>query len=470
MEGVRGALDVLRSTRSLPEMRRACATMRCMARSGSWRSAVGVPAIVLVIAAVIRLWGLPSPPALYWDEQYYVFDAEVYLGGGIGQPIGGAPAVKIADEGTWVHPPLGKWIIALLGVGPLGLRSIGWRLPSAVFGIAGVALLYLLALHLWRSVWWAGFAGLLLALDGLHIVQSRIAMLDVFLTTFITAGMLFLVLDRERMRTGARGRWPRVELVFGSPYRLWAGVALGAAVATKWSGAFALALAAVLCGVWLFTGERRGTRSTGAAAGTLVAAFVLAPLAVYLLSYGAFFYQHGFVVKDFVTLQLRMLRYHQQHLRIQPENSSPWTWPLMLHPVQYFRDTAGGSVRTIVALGNPALWWGFLVLVPIGVVGLWRRATWREALIFGGYLAMYLPWLIVPRSQFLFYMLPAVPFMCLAVAAIARAHPDRWARLTAVGFAVATIVCAVAFLPAWTAWGVPAAWLRWLGWLPDWPL
>jgi dolichyl-phosphate-mannose-protein mannosyltransferase len=77
--------------------------------------------------------------------------------------------VRIADEATWVHPPLGKWIIAFLGVGPIGQRPIGWRLPSAVFGIAGVGLLYVLALRLWRSVWWAGFAALLLALDGLHI-------------------------------------------------------------------------------------------------------------------------------------------------------------------------------------------------------------------------------------------------------------------------------------------------------------
>lgn len=431
---------------------------------------MAVPAIVFLVAAVIRLWGLPSPPELYWDEQYYVYDAEVYLGGGIGQPIDDPPAVKIADEGTWVHPPLGKWIMALLGVGPLGLRSIGWRLPSAVFGIAGVALLYLLALRLWRSVWWAGFVSLLLALDGLHIVQSRIAMLDIYLTTFITAGMLFLVLDRERMDSGPRGRWPRVDRVFGSPYRLWAGVSLGAAVATKWSGAFALALAAVLCSAWALTGRRRGVRSAAATAGTLVASLLVVPLGVYLLSYGAFFYQHGFAVQDFVTLQLRMLRYQQQHVQIQPENSLPWTWPLLLHPVQYFRETAGGSVRAIVALGNPVFWWGFLVLVPVGVVSLWRRETWREALTFGGYLAMYLPWLLVPRSQFFFYMLPAVPFMCLSVAAIARSLPDRWARATALGFAAATTLCAIVFMPAWTGWGVPAAWPRGLGWLADWPM
>lgn len=446
------------------------ATMPYVRRTEARWTRVGVPSIVLLVAAVIRLWGLPSPPALYWDEQYYVYDAEVYLGGGIGQPIPDPPAVKIADEGTWVHPPLGKWIMALLGVGPLGLRAIGWRLPSAVFGIAGVALLYLLALRLWGSVWWAGFVSLLLALDGLHIVQSRIAMLDIFLTTFITAGMLFLVLDRERMDAGPRGRWPRSERVFGSPYRLWAGVCLGAAVATKWSGAFALALGVVLCLTWVFTGHRRGTRSAARTIGTLVASFVVVPLGVYLMSYGAFFSQHGFAVQDFITLQLRMFRYQQQHVQVQPENSLPWTWPLMLHPVQYFRETMGGSVRTVVALGNPALWWGFLVLLPVGVVRLWRRATWREALIFGGYLAMYLPWLLVPRSQFFFYMLPAVPFMCLSVAAIARSLPDRWARVGVVGFTAGTALCAIAFLPAWTGWGVPAAWARGLGWLPDWPL
>lgn len=431
---------------------------------------MGVPAIVLLVAAVIRLWGLPSPAALYWDEQYYVYDAEVYLGGGIGQPIRDPPAVKIADEGTWVHPPLGKWIMALMGVGPLGLRSIGWRLPSAVFGIAGVALLYLLALRLWRSVWWAGFVSLLLALDGLHIVQSRIATLDIFLTTFITAGMLFLVLDRERMHAGPRGRWPRTERVFGSPYRLWAGASLGAAVATKWSGAFALALAAVLCSAWAFTGRRRRVRSPAATGGTLVASLLVVPLGVYLLSYGAFFYQHGFAVQDFVTLQLRMLRYQQQHVQIQPENSLPWTWPLMLHPVQYFRETAAGSARTIVALGNPALWWGFLVLLPVGAVTLRRRATWRDALIFGGYLAMYLPWFLVPRSQFFFYMLPAVPFMCLSVATIARSLPPRWAPVMAFGLTAGITLCAIAFLPAWTGWGAPAAWLRGLDWLPSWPL
>ena len=441
--------------------------MRAMAAERRWIR-VAVPVVLLAIASGIRLWGLAEPPGTYWDEHYYVLDAEAYLGGGIGQPIAGAPEVKIADEGTWVHPPLGKWMIALLGVGPMGLHAFGWRFPSVLFGVAGVLLLYFLALELWGSVWWAGLAGLLLSLDGLHIVQSRIAMLDIFLCTFITAGMLLLVLDRRRMTAAARGRrW--VDRIFGSPYRLGAGAALGAAVATKWSGAYALMFAAVLCATWAMTGDRDGGRSRAASAGTVLACFALIPLLVYLLSYGAFFTQHGPAFGDFVRLQIDMLRYQGHHLRVQPENSAPWTWPLLLHPIQYFADVRGGDASRIVALGNPVLWWGFLASLPVAAFTVLRRPTWREALIFGGYGAMFLPWLAVPRSQFFFYMLPAVPFMCLGVVAAIRGLPPRAARVVGKGFAAAVVIAAVAYLPAWTGWTVPEAWYHGLRLLPGWP-
>ena len=165
-----------------------------------------------------------------------------------------------------------------------------------------------------------------------------------------------------------------------------------------------------------------------------------------------------------------MLQYQQHHLRVQPENSQPWTWPLMLHPIQYYRATVAGSVHTIVALGDPVLWWGFLALLPIGMVASARRATWREAFIFGGYLAMYLPWFLVPRSQFFSYMLPAVPFMCLGVTAVIRSLPGRWAFRSGIGIAAGSVLAAAAFAPVWTGWGVPVSWVRDLRLLPGWPL
>jgi dolichyl-phosphate-mannose-protein mannosyltransferase len=434
-------------------------------------SHIAVPAVVLAIAAGLRLWGFTTPQALYWDEQYYVFDAEVYIGGGIGQPIEGAPEVKIADEGTWVHPPLGKWIIALLGVGPLGLRSIGWRLPSVLFGIAGVALLYFLALQLWRSVWWAGFASLLLALDGLHIVQSRMAMLDIFLTTFVTAGVFLLVLDHRRAASHTRdgtGSTSRVERVFGSWYLLGAGASLGAAVATKWSGAFALLFALVLCCAWIVRDGGEDDRPLAVRLGTVAASLLVVPAVVYLLSYGAFFYQHGFAVRDFITLQLRMLHYQQGHLKIQPENSEPWTWPLLLHPIQYTEMVRAGADTMIVALGNPVLWWGFLAVLPAAAIAVVRRRTWQDAVTFGGYAAMFLTWFLIGRSQFLFYMLPAVPFMCLGVAATLRRLSDHRARIAGSMFAGSATIATVLYAPIWLGTPVIHGWVRPLELLPDW--
>lgn len=440
-----------------------------MGEDRGWRR-LALPCLILLAAAVLRLWSLPSPPSLYWDEQYYVFDAEVYLHGGFGQPVGNPPPVKIDDEGTWIHPPMGKWIIALLGVGPLGLHAFGWRLPSALFGIAGVALLYLLALRLWGSPGWAAFAAVLLAFDGLHIVQSRLAMLDIFLSTFIIAGFLFLVLDRQRLGRAAATRWPRTTRVFGSPWRLWAGVAFGAAVATKWSGFYALALAVLLCAVWSLRRDGPRDRSRAREAATIVLSLAVVPLLVYLLSYGAFFSQHGFAVHDFVTLQIRMLQYQEHHLKVQPENSRPWTWPLLLHPIQYFAETRGTSVSKIVALGNPVLWWGFLLSLPVAAFTALRRPRWQEAVAFGGYAAMFLPWLLVPRSQFIFYMLPAVPFMCLCLAATLRRLPGRWSRGVGMTFAAATIVVGLAYAPVWTGVWIPRTWADGLRLLPRWPL
>src|SRR5690606_31732723 len=93
----------------------------------------------------------------------------------------------------------------------------------------------------------ATVAGLLLAVDGLSIVMSRIALLDGALTFFILLGFLFVLLDRRRSIPLLEHRdldspdplWGRV--LWRRPWVVAAGVALGAAAAVKWSGLYALA-------------------------------------------------------------------------------------------------------------------------------------------------------------------------------------------------------------------------------------
>ena len=59
---------------------------------------------------------------------------------------------------------------------------------------------------------------------------------------------------------------------------------------------------------------------------------------------------------------------------------------------------------------------------------------------------MFLPWFMVGRSQFLFYMLPAVPFMCLGVVAILHGLPRRSDGQLAIAVAAVVGVVAIAYL------------------------
>ena len=69
---------------------------------------------------------------------------------------------------------------------------------------------------------------------------------------------------------------------------------------------------------------------------------------------------------------------------------------------------------------------------------------------------MFLPWFVVGRTQFIWYMLPAVPFMCLAVSTTLRRMSATLGRERSASCSeVLRIVAALLFLPAWTGGASP---------------
>ena len=412
-------------------------------------AAIVVPVVVVALAAGFRLWGLGSPHETYWDEGYYALDAYGYLS--VFPAQGSARGVDF--EQTWVHPPLGKELISV-GVAPLGFTPVGWRLVPALFGVAAVLFLYLLALELWGSVWWAGLAAGLLALDGVHIVQSRMATLDVFVTTFVLAAVYFVVLDRTR---DPGSSWP--DRWFGSRFRLLAGVMLGAAIASKWSGLFAVPLVVALTLLW---GRRTSPH-------TILLPLLAVPLGVYVIAYTPWFVEHGLDAGRFIHLQAQMLHAQLHHPSVQPENSSPASWPILGGAIRYRpSELYLGPVRNeIILAGNPVLWIGFLLAAPLLLLVFTRKRDWRNVVPLAGYAGMYLPWLAFSRTQFLYYMTPAVPFMALAVAAALRSLPCG-REPAAIGFGAGTVLAAAAFAPVWLGVGAPSGWLHALDALTRW--
>lgn len=425
--------------------------------------------VIVLGAAVIRLAGLNRPAELVFDEIFYARDACWYVAGS--QAVCG-----ISELTSRSHPPLGKWLIGA-GIALFGYEPFGWRVTAALAGTATVALTHLLAFRLLRG-WATGMAVTvgaaasagLLATDLLHLVQSRVAMLDVFIALFVVAAVLAAVLDRDRDRARDAAGWRR--LAMGRPWRLVAGICLGAATATKWSGAYVAPAVIGLVVAWEVAERRRadprGSWATwigGAvrreAAPTLVLLGIV-PVVVYLASYTgrmpgellAAPWDPASVWNGIWLHQRAMLDFHTSLGGDHPYQSPPWSWIALKRPVAYWFGDEGGTYREILALGNPAVWWPS-VLALIGLAWSWARSGWRllrpEPVILAAAVSTFLPWLVLSggRSQtFLWYLLPTLPFLCLALGTVAAWAWSRVAgRLATVAYAVVVLATVAWFLP-----------------------
>jgi dolichyl-phosphate-mannose-protein mannosyltransferase len=406
---------------------------------------------VTVVATALRLVRLADPAAFVFDETYYAKDACWYV-------VATRATCKIGGEQTGVHPPLGKWLVGV-GIELFGYDSFGWRIIPAVAGSLSVALLYLLARRILGSTVGALVSAGLLAVDPLHFVQSRVAMLDIFVCLAGVAAFLFAILDRDYL--GRDGR----KTFSARPYRAAAGVAAGMGLAAKWSGGLLLIGLIVLSVAWEVAAAREAYRvrsSLAAGFGSIALWLLGAPLVVYVLSYAGRI--HGRLVgvpwadgswlKALWDQQKTMLAFHSGLTDTHSYQSPPWSWPLLKRPVSYFFDTtAAGDYKEVLATGSPWVWWASLAALIVVLLRWARRRDYLgpEGVILTGFSFAYLPWLVLAGDRpavFLFYLLPAVPFMCLALGYMAaRMWRSRGGRTGVVFFIVGAVTVFVYYYP-----------------------
>jgi dolichyl-phosphate-mannose--protein O-mannosyl transferase len=418
-----------------------------------------VTGVITAIAGIVRLVELDRPGHIIFDETYYApnayaltrFGVEWNVAEGGAHPVDGAPV--LADGAAYVvHPPLGKWLIAV-GEWMFGYSPFGWRFAAAVAGTLSVLMIVRIGRRLFGSTALGAAAGLLVALDGMHVVMSRTALLDIFLLFFVVAAFGALLLDRDSrrrrwLRAREAGRRPRFDWRTGVPWwGLAAAALLGAACAVKWSAAFFIPVFLLLMVIWE-VGARRsaGVREPWldtlliAPAWAFLGLFVV--VLVYLASWtGWFATDHGYFrnrLADIGETQLPVIgtfqnlyHYHRAAFGFHSGlaeghqyESAPWQWLLLGRPVAFHWSTTGecgaeSCASEVLLVGTPLLWWSFLpALVVAAWIGIARR-DWRVPAILLGAAAGLLPWfyydLISDRVMFYFYALPAQPFLVLAV-------------------------------------------------------
>ncbi|CAN5750035.1 phospholipid carrier-dependent glycosyltransferase [soil metagenome] len=428
-------------------------TFRRMGDGTAWdRRDAAIAALLALVAGALRAWRFTSPHRLYFDETFYIPDARLYLHG---------PGPGAGSEVTALHPPLGKWLLAA-GIQIFGDRPGGWRITALVVGTLAVPLLYLLARRLLGSRFYAAVAAGFLAFDFLAFVQSRIAMLDVFAFTLGLASVTCAVSELQ----GAGGHEKR------TAWRLGAGILGGAAVAAKWSGLYMLVLAVGLIVLGSLRRRRGEVGDRGgrlrSEIGSLLLFLVLIPIVVYCLTFAgrvdgsllAVPWQQGSWVRSFLHLQLKDMLLPSLHLRgIHPSMSPAWSWPLDKRPVEF---STGPHEGRILAFGDPFLWWPALAALAYLAVRVARGRGKRgcDGVVLAGFVAAWAPWLLLGQERsftFLYYFLPAVPFLYLALARFCQTVPRGAGRAVAAGLLVVSAVAFSLYFPLLTGRGISPA-------------
>ncbi|WP_448059260.1 glycosyltransferase family 39 protein [Cellulomonas hominis] len=499
------------------------------------------PLAVTLLGGVARFWQLGRPHNLVFDETYYVKQAYSLLVQGYEGQWGDKPnpAFEAGDTSALqttaeyvVHPPVGKWMIALgMKLGGGVDSSTAWRLASAICGTLAILMLARIARRLFASTALGTLAGLLLAVDGEAIVHSRTALLDGFLMFFVLAAFGALLLDREQARRRLAARTAVIldsgrELGWGPRlgwrwWRIAAGLLLGLATGTKWSGIYFLAVLGLLSVAWDATARRAvGVRQwhvaavlrDGVLAGVtlvgLTAATYLASWTSWFLSPDAYLrqwaVQHPGEGVQWLPPALRSLwKFHTDMWHFHNTLTSPHTyaaeplgWIVQWRPTSFFYPTdisglTGDAARAacgadrcsqaITSLGNPLLWWLAAVAIPVAVYWLLRHRDWRAGAVLSGIVAGWLPWFAyMHRTIFTFYSIAFTPWVVLtfvyAVSLLVGPRVDEggdpWRRRTTtrlVGVVVVLIVAVSAFFyPIWTAQVVPYDFWRVHMWLRSW--
>ncbi len=507
-------------------------------RLNSWLVTIGIT----IFAAVLRFTDLARPHSVVFDETYYMKDAWSLLRWGYEKGfVDDANAKILASNGDWrtldfftnkpafiVHPPIGKWTIAL-GEYAFGLNPFGWRVMMAILGTLSVLLVVRITRRLTRSTLIGGIAGFLLAIDGMSISMSRTALLDMTLAFWILVAFGCVLMDRERtrglvarevlrfpddraaMRLLGSGTGPFAGL---RPWRWAAGVALGLACGTKWSGVWFVIAFGLLTVVWDY-GMRRmlGVRTQAAVGGAVIDGVLGAisiagtALAVYMVSWSGWLLTSGGYDRNwakgmqgsgllgFMPEALRslwhyhaeMLNFHTHLTSTHSYQSNAWSWPLQARPTSFYYESRDLGVdgcpadkcsTEVVALGNPIIWWAAIGAV---IHQSWRwisQRDWRSGAVVLAVLAGWLPWLgFQGRTIFTFYSVAYVAFLAMAVAMTlgtilgpSNAPPRRRTIGAAVvgTFLLLALVSCWFFYPIWTADVIPYGQWQMRMWFPTW--
>lgn len=395
---------------------------------------------------LICLFRIQSPESYVFDETHYIKAAKEF--------------VALGKNTNWEHPTLGKILIAL-GMFFLGDNPLGWRIMSV---IAGTFLMFFSMQTVYvitNKIKTAVFAGLLVAASGLVFVHARIALLEIFLWTFLMASIFFYV-------SNPLGDLKKLCIV---------GALAGAATAVKWSGAYLVVVYICFESIKFlfytpqkrsFLGLLKNTLTLG-----LSSVFVYFVAQSFLMLLKADHYSFW----DVFTWQKNMWLGQIDVGAKTHGYQSPWyTWPLMLRPIWYhYQSLADLNYEAVFPVGNPLIFWTLPLAMFWSVYSLLRKtgatkinSTVQLNMLFLNFCfwGLYLIWAAAPRSLTFFYYYG--PSAIVGILILSYLLGEVKKSKLAWAYVCGALLLFVYFYPVYSAWPINSQFLPYWTWFSSW--
>ncbi|AUR52165.1 phospholipid carrier-dependent glycosyltransferase [Aquella oligotrophica] len=335
-----------------------------------------------------------------WDELYYAVTGY--------QITRGINSLFVRE-----HPPLAMNLIAL-AIKSFDMSPFVWRLLSYLAGVILVLIVYIFAKELFLSRMLAFISGLLICLDFMHFVFTRIAAIESILIIFSTWSLFLLYKYFIYMQ--------RKNQYYAYKYLLSASIILGLAVSTKWSALFELAIFLIVilhCEMFINKNDYKPRQQTLL---MIIILIFLIPITIYFLSYiPELIIGHEKNFLDYVLRQqLYMWRFQNHDILTIIHNfyASPWwSWPIDMKPFAIYRDNdiQSKTSTVFVLMGNPAIWWfGAIAECLLIFHSITKRDTQSFFIVLCS-LLLFIPYSLFSRETYIYYYYFVTPFLILAI-------------------------------------------------------
>jgi len=398
-------------------------------------------ALLFIAALVVRIVWLTIPQgSLIFDETYYVNAARVLLGWTVptGAPYADAP---IGLDPNTEHPPLGKLLIAL-SMAVFGDNGLGWRLPSVIAGMVALAAVYQIVRGAGESARLALLVVGFVAFDNLMLVHSRIGTLDILVLAPTLVGAWLAL----------RGRWAA------------AGAATGIGMLMKLTALYGLLALLIMLALALLAAWRRQRRLRASdlrpAVVTLIAFSIVTIAGLWLLDLRFSSYTNPLDhLRRMVEYGANLARSVAGPGSCPGNDSSPLQWLVNQCQMSYLRVDVTVSAGEKVLSINPTIdFRGAMNPVLIGTLPLaflftgwfaWKRRNRLAGWTLVWAAANYLPYLVLAlvssRIMYIYYFLPLIPSLAIAVALLLLR--SGLPRVVAWGYVALYMVGFLAYFP-----------------------